>query len=133
MSPAVPVADHPLRPRLAGALVGLIALEGLLVGDWPAVAVAAVAALSDALGRRSPFALLAGLMATAARPAPPGLAVVVAVLRAAVLGVAAGLLAGGHDAAAAVLVGIAVLECLLTAVLGRSPVALLAPRRAEAA
>ncbi len=119
-APAHP--QRPLQPRLAGAVVAVMAFESLLVASPVALGAAALFAAVDVLGGRSPYAAAAAWLAPAAPPFVPGRpGRVAAIARALVLAGATALLARDATAAATVLAGIVVAEGLLAAVLGRSP------------
>jgi hypothetical protein len=109
---------HPLLPRFGQAITGVLCLEALALRTWPAVAVAlGLVVLDLALPRRSPVALLFGLLARPAATlepaAPTRFAEQVAALA---LAAAVGLLAAGLDAAGWSLVGVVAALGLLGAV-----------------
>jgi hypothetical protein len=119
-APAHP--QRPLQPRLAGAVVAVMAFESLLVASPVALGAAALFAAVDVLGARSPYALAAAWLAPAAPPrVPGGPGRVAAIARAVVLAGATALLVRDATVASAVLAGIVVTEGLLAAILGRSP------------
>jgi hypothetical protein len=117
---AGPVAVHPLLPRFAQAVTGVISLEALLVGTWPPVAVAlALVLLSLAGPRWSPVDWLFRLVTR-----PPAALVPAAPVRlsqavtAVLLGAAVALLAAGADAAGWAIVAVVAALALLGAVTG---------------
>jgi hypothetical protein len=115
---AAPAAVHPLRPRFALAVAGVLSLEALAVQTWPAVAVAlGLLLLGLAAPRVSPVDWLFGLVArqpASLAPAAPWRAA--EALSAALLAVALGLLAASLDTASWALVGVASALALLAAV-----------------
>ena len=116
----LPAAVHPLQPRFAQAITGLLCLEALAFQTWPAVAVAlGLVAVGLVAPRYSPvtwaFRLIAPAPASLEPSAPvrfsQGLAV-------AVLGVATVSLAAGAALVGWILTGIVAALALLSALAG---------------
>lgn len=121
MSAPAPL-QRPLQPRLAGAVVALMAFESLLVASPVALGAAALFAAIDVLGRRSPYALAAAWLAPAVPPrVSERPARAAAVARAVVLAGAAALLVVDATVPAVALAALPIAEGLVAAILGRSP------------
>jgi subtilisin family serine protease len=101
-------------------VVALTALEALVFESWPALAAAAALALADALGRRSPYEALARLVSAPPSDGVPfAPALIAAVVRAALLGVATALLAADALGAAWAVGAVVIVTATASAVSGR--------------
>jgi len=115
-----PAAVHPLLPRFAQAITGVMCLEALVFQTWPPVAVALGLVLLGLAGPRwSPVAWLFRLMARPPASLEPAAPVRFAQAIAAVmLSAALALILAGADLAGWVLVGVVSGVALLSAVTG---------------
>src|SRR3954469_24119572 len=117
--PALP-AVHPLQPRFAQAITGVLCLEAIVFGQPAVVAVAlALVLLGLARPRWSPVAWLFRLIARPPRELEPAAPVRFSQMLAAVfLALSLGLLAGGAEVAGWVVAGLVSAMALLSAITG---------------
>jgi hypothetical protein len=117
---SAPAAVHPLLPRFAQAITGVLCLEALAVGTWPPVAVALGLVLLSLAGPRwSPVAWLFRLIARPPAELEPAAPVRFSQTMAAViLGAAVICFAVGADLAGWILTALVAVVALVSAISG---------------
>lgn len=111
---------HPLQPRFAQAITGMLALEAVVFGSWPVVPVALALIVLNLMGPRwSPVAWLFRLFAPPPRDLEPATPVRFAqILAATMLGAAIVLWLTGLGTAGWIVVGVVAVVALFSAATG---------------